>query len=189
MKQVVILIFAFICFSISCEKDKIQEIRKPFIIAGDSIETRYFNYGPDTIFNSKSDSFDFNYDGTFDMEFERKDVFIDCDLDSCPPGTICDCWPIVYVDYILNLAKNIEIAINPDSTIYEFSINDTISNRNIWASYNKYPMYHWSPSYCYGVSEGIIGLRNISNIDTLYSWINLKIVNYRVIIMNGAMQK
>jgi len=189
VKQIIILIFIIICFFASCEKDNIQEKRKPFIIPGDSIETNYFNYSPDIIFNSKSDSFDFNYDGTFDIEFERKDVFIDCDLDTCPPGTICDCWPIVYIDYNINLAKNIEIAINLDSTIYEFSINDTISNSNIWARHNTYPMYHWSPSYCSGVSERIIGLRKFSNADTLYSWIHLKIENYNIILMNGAIQK
>jgi hypothetical protein len=195
MKQPIILMGILILLLTSCEKDdgSIKTIRNSFLIVGDTTGCNHFDYTPDIVFDSESDLFDINFDGKYDVEIEINDVFIDCDefLDTCPPDVICDCWPTIYIDYIINLASGIEIAIDTDSTIHEFMLNDTISDSNIWTSHTKYPLFHRTPYDVnwIGYYELFLGLRKIQNLDTLLSWINIRIENPDLYIKEAAIQK
>jgi len=194
MKQTIILTGIFILLVTSCEKndDTDKNRRNSFLIVGDTTGCIYYDYNPDIVFDSGSDSFDLNLDGIFDFEVKINDVFIDCDeSDTCPPDVICDCWPTIYIDYLINLANGIEIAIDKDSTVHEFILDDTISCNNIWTSHTKFPIFHRTPYDVnwIGYYELILGLRNIQNLDTLLSWINIRIENPDLFIKEAAIQK
>jgi hypothetical protein len=186
MKQTYNLIIAFFFLILACEKKDVILVRNNYIIAGDSVDNKYINFNPDPVFNSESDSFDVNFDNKFDVSFKLNSVFIDdCEefFANCPPEYICDCWPTIYTDYLIGLASNTEIAIDKDSSVYEFAIKDTISNKNIWSNRVKYPLYHRTiDSYWTGSYEIILGIREIQTTDTLYSWIHIRLENSGVLI-------
>jgi hypothetical protein len=112
-------------------------------------------------------------------------------LANCPPNVICDCFPTIYTDYNLEMINDTEIAIDNDSTLHEFSINDTISNKNNWSKTVKYPLYHRdiADPYWTGSKEYFIGFRSTQNLDTLYSWTNIGINNSGFVINELAIQK
>jgi hypothetical protein len=152
------------------------------------------NYNPDLVYSSLVDSLDIDFDYKKDVLFSRNSVFIDsCEefLANCPPDVICDCFPTIYTDYNIELTNDIEIAINNDSTIHEFAVNDTISNKNKWSKNLRYPLYHRdiADPFWTGSKEYFIGFRRAQNIDTLYSWINIEINNSGFIIKELAVQK
>jgi hypothetical protein len=194
MKQTFFSMCFLLVLLLSCEKNDDTISRTSFLIVGYSINCEYINYSPDLVFNSASDSFDINFDNKYDIEFSINSSFIDnCEeyLANCPPNVICDCFASFYTDYSIDLSDNIEIAIDNDSTIHAFVINDTISTINKWSKNTKYPLYHrevsdpnWTGSY-----EVIIGLRKIQRPDTLYSWIKIAIENSGFIVKELAIQK
>ena len=196
MKQTLFILLTSFALIISCERndEPIKEVRNSFLVVGDTLNCKYVDFNPDILFDTEMDSFDINFDNKFDVEFIENSVFIDdCEevWENCPPDAICDCWPIIYTDYIINMTNNTEIVIDKDSTLHEFYINDTISKSNIWTRHTKYPMYHrtlydtnWSGFY-----ELILGLRKIQNPDTLYSWLSIRIENSVIIVKELAIQK
>jgi hypothetical protein len=194
LKQTLIAILILLPFLLSCEKNDDTTIRSSFIIVGDSLNCVYVNYNPDLVFSSNQDSFDINFDTKHDVEFSINSVYIDdCEeyLANCPPDFICDCFATIYADYNIDLSHSIEIAIDNDSTIHEFIVNDTISENNEWSEITKYPLYHReiADPYWTGSNEVIIGLRKIQPPDTLYSWIRLGIENAGFIVKELAIQK
>jgi hypothetical protein len=194
MKQTLISISFLVALLLCCEKNDDIFDRSTFLIVGDSTNCRHVNYNPDLIFSSFVDSLDIDFDYKYDIAFSRNSVFIDsCEefLSNCPPNVICDCFPTVYTDYNLELANNVEIAIDNDSTIHEFLLNDTISNGNKWSVNVKYPLYHRdiADPYWNGSKEFILGLRVSQNVDTIYSWIRIGIDNSGFLIKELAIQK
>jgi len=191
----ILLSFSFLAaLLICCEKDDDGFKRSTFLIVGDSINCRHVNYNPDLVLSSLVDSLDIDFDYKNDILFSRNSVFIDsCEefLANCPPNVICDCFPTIYTDYNLELTNNVEISIDNDSTIHEFSLNDTISNKNIWSKIVKYSLYHRdiADPYWTGSKEYLLGLRRTQNVDTMYSWINFAINNSGYLIKELAIQK
>lgn len=121
-------------------------------------------------------------------------MFIDdCDefLANCPPNLICDCFPTLYTDYIIELTNGLEIAINNDSTIHEFAINDTIINTDKWSIKVKYPLYQRdiSDPFWTGSKEYFVGLKTTHNVNTAYAWINIEINNTGFIIEGLAVKE
>jgi len=194
MKSTQVLLSFLITILCCCENNDDLTKRSSYIIAGDSLNCTYINYIPDLVFDSSLDSIDITDDYRKDVEFSTKSLFIDtCEayLANCPPNVICDCLPTIYTDYIITLANSMEIAIDNDSTIHEFVLNDTISNLNKWSKTVKYPLYHRNisdPNWT-GAKEYILGLRVAQVVDTLYSWLRMEIDNSGFIIKDVAIQK
>jgi len=193
MKQTVITLSFLVAILTCCEKDSDGFKKSSFLIVGDSINCKHMNYNPDLVFSSLVDSLDIDFDYKKDILFSRNSVFIDsCEefLANCPPNVICDCFPNYITDYNIDLTNDIEIAINNDSTIHEFRLNDTISHKIIWTKRVKYPLYkridivpYWNDS-----KEYYLGLKVTENSDTMYSWINIEIINTGFIIKEFAIQ-
>jgi hypothetical protein len=177
-----------------CEKDHEGFKSSSFLIVGDSINCDYINYNPDLVFSSSLDSLDIESDYKTNVLFSINSVFIDsCDefLANCPPNVICDCFPTIYTDYIIELTHDLEIAIDCDSTIHEFAINDTISINDKWSRKVKYPLYHRGVSdpFWTGSKEYFLGLRITHNEDTAYAWINIEINNTGFLIKELAIKE
>ena len=196
MKPVYLLAIILFFLIIACERndDPVIPSRDPYLVVGDTNNCLFRIYNPEINFNSESDSFDIDFDLRNDLEFRVNDVFIDdCEefLNNCPPDVICDCWPTIYTDYIVNLSFDMQIAINNDSTNYNFIEGDTISNLCIWSDQTKFPIIRRTP---YDVNRTgsynlILGLRKINNHDTLYCWIKLRIENPGIYILGSSIQK
>lgn len=177
-----------------CERDNGGYTRSAYLIVGDSVNCTHTSYKPGLVFGSLVDSFDIDYDFEKDLIFSRNSVYIDdCEafLANCPPNLICDCFPTIYTDYCINLANTIEIAVDHDSAVHQFLVNDTISNKNKWSHTIKHPLYHrdiYDP-YWTGSKEYYLGLKVIRNEDTLYSWVNISISNYGFTVKESVIQK
>lgn len=190
-----ILTLSFLAAIITCcEKDNEGFKSSSFLIAGDSINCDYINYNPDLVFSSSLDSLEIESDYKMIVLFSKNSVFIDnCDefLANCPPNVICDCFPTNYTDYIIALTNDLEIAIDIDSTIHEFSINDTISIYDKWSKKVKYPLYHRSVSdpFWTGSKEYFLGLKTTHHVNTAYAWINIEINNTGFIIKELAIKE
>ncbi len=182
MKQTLLTLSFLVTILICCEKDDDGFDSPSYLIVGDSLNSEHMNYNPDLVYSSLVDSLDIDFDNKKDVLFSRNSVFIDsCEdfLSNCPPNVICDCFPTNYTEYNIELTNDIEIAIDNDSTIHEYAVNDTISNKNKWSKNVKYPLYHRdiADPFWTGSKEYFIGLRSTQNLDTLYSWINIEINN------------
>jgi hypothetical protein len=194
LKQTLLTLSILAAILTCCEKDNDGFKKSSFLIVGDSINCDYKKYNPDLVFSSLVDSLDIDFDFKRDVLFSRNSVYIDsCEefLANCPPNVICDCFPTIYTNYNIELINDTEIAIDNDSTIHEFTIYDTISNKNKWSKIVKYPLYHRdiNDPYWAGSKEYFIGFRSTQNLDTSYSWINIGINNSGFVIMELAIQK
>jgi hypothetical protein len=194
MKKTLLALCFLVTILFCCEKDEDGFTRSSFLIVGDCLNCEHTDYDPDLHYCSWVDSLDIDRDYKKDLLFSRDSVFIDdCEefLANCPPNVICDCFPTLYTDYNIELANDSELAIDNDSTIHEYAIHDTVSNKNQWSKNTKYPLYHRSISdpFWTGSKEYFIGIRILQNRDTLYSWINIEINDSGFVIKEMAIQK
>lgn len=183
-------------FCISCEKKndniEISHQRKTFLIIGDTIDCNYFE-SDSLLMLSQNDSIDINFDEKNEIEFNIVDTVIDnCEeiFNNCPPGAICDCWPYYLEKYIIKVPNDYEIVTKEDSTIRKFEIGDTLSNENIWVK--GIPIIFYTGDIAEPMENEnnfILGIRNIQESDTIYSWIKIAIINHEIGIKKITTQK
>lgn len=192
MLKTLLLVFTLIILLTSCGKDDepIKVSRVSYLIAGDTLNCLYNNYN----LSPDSNSIDINMDNVTDFALLKEIRIVDdCEdfYENCPPDVICDCWPNIYIDYFINITGNAEIAIDTDSKLHAFSLNDTISNKNTWTCGSKFRLgngfllgMQMDPYY-----ELLLGLRIVDEQDTLYSWLEIRVEERGITKVESAIQE
>jgi hypothetical protein len=181
--------FILILTCFSCDKENVSP-NDSFLIVGDTTDCLYYKFPNGLYFGSDTGLLNINLDSKSELRFKIISVFIDdCDefYENCDSTEICDCWPTVYMDYVIDLFNNTDIAINKDSTYLELHELDTISANSIWSPYLKFPFLRSYPDDLGWdqLGEFYIGFRN-TNQDTTYTWLKMELVNARFLVKSLA---
>jgi hypothetical protein len=191
-------IFIVSCAEQPSDPDPLSSESRPnYLIIGDTCDCQFEELN---ILYGMNESIDFDGNLDFDFLYYQENVYIECNdppNSDCNPDSGCveDCWPTIYIDYILKNFGTHFICVDEFNYPLMLSVGDSLSPLNKWLNVEDNLLYkaaysnsmeggNWNIN-----QDGYLGLCEIAIDDTIYSWVKMNVKSEGIFLIEYSKMK